>query len=169
MPASSAVFEVKRLQITGATVYSEQALVRVAGFEPGRTLNLQGLQIMAQRITRHYQQAGYPVARAYLPAQEIRDGVVTLAVLEGQYGQVKLDNTSTLHSQLPRDLLDGLNPGDVMCQACRCVPAWCLVRHWVCLTWWCRSCPVPASAAVLTWTTQAIVTQVKTALVPRST
>ena len=114
MPASSAVFEVKRLQITGATVYSEQALVRVAGFEPGRTLNLQGLQIMAQRITRHYQQAGYPVARAYLPAQEIRDGVVTLAVLEGQYGQVKLDNTSTLHSQLPRDLLDGLNPGDVI-------------------------------------------------------
>ena len=111
---SSVVFEVKRLQITGAAMYSEEVLLSVAGFEPGRALSLQGLQIMAQRITRHYQQGGYPVARAYLPAQEIRDGVVTLAVLEGQYGQVKLDNTSTLHNQVPRDLLVGLNPGDVI-------------------------------------------------------
>lgn len=114
MPATSTVFEVKRLQITGAVIYSEDVLLRVAGFEPSRALSLQGLQTMAQRITRHYQQAGYPVARAYLPAQEIRDGVVTLAVLEGQYGQVKVDNTSALHSQVPRDLLVGLNPGDVI-------------------------------------------------------
>lgn len=117
MPASSAVFEVKHLQIKGATLYSEAVLLSVAGFEPGRAVGLQGLQIMAQRITRHYQQGGYPVARAYLPAQEIRDGVVTLAVLEGQYGQVKVDNTSALQSQVPRDLLVGLNPGDVIAMA----------------------------------------------------
>lgn len=114
MPASRAVFEVKRLQIKGATLYSEEVLLSVTGFEPGRALGLQGLQIMAQRITRHYQQGGYPVARAYLPAQEIRDGVVTLAVLEGRYGRVLLGNTSALQSQVPRDLLTGLNPGDVI-------------------------------------------------------
>ena len=114
MPASRAVFEVKRLQIKGATLYSEEVLLSVTGFEPGRALGLQGLQIMAQRITRHYQQGGYPVARAYLPAQEIRDGVVTLAVLEGRYGRGLLGNTSALQSQVPRDLLTGLNPGDVI-------------------------------------------------------
>jgi hemolysin activation/secretion protein len=114
---TSAVFEVKRLQITGATVYTEETLLGVAGFEPGRALSLQVLQTMAQRITRHYQRGGYPVARAYLPAQEIRDGLVTLAVLEGRYGQVKLDNTSALHSQVPLELLAGLNPGDVIAMA----------------------------------------------------
>ncbi|MBL8265846.1 ShlB/FhaC/HecB family hemolysin secretion/activation protein, partial [Steroidobacter sp.] len=42
----------------------------------------------AAEITNHYRDAGYLVARAYLPAQEIRDGVVEISVLEGRIGNV---------------------------------------------------------------------------------
>ena len=112
--ASATVFTLQRLQVTGATVYAEGDLLKVAGFEPGRALSLQALQAMAERITQHYRRNGYLMARAYLPAQEIRDGVGTLAVLEGQYGQVQLNNTSHLDSQVPQALLVGLNHRDVI-------------------------------------------------------
>ena len=112
--ASTTLFTLKRLQVTGATAFAEAELLEVAGFEPGRELNLKALQAMAERITQHYRRNGFLMARAYLPAQEIRDGVGSLVVLEGQYGQVQLKNTSRLDSQVPQDLLAGLNHRDVI-------------------------------------------------------
>jgi hemolysin activation/secretion protein len=111
---SATVFTLRRLQLTGATVFAESELLQVAGFEPGRELNLPALQLMAERITQHYRRHGFLMARAYLPAQEIQDGVGTLAVLEGQYGQVLLNNTSSLDSQVPQAVLAGLNHRDVI-------------------------------------------------------
>ncbi len=112
--APTTLFTLQRLQVTGATAFAEADLLKVAGFEPGRELSLQALQAMAERITQHYRRHGFLVARAYLPAQEIRDGVGSLVVLEGQYGQVQLNNTSRLDSQVPQDLLAGLNHRDVI-------------------------------------------------------
>ena len=105
------------LQITGVSVYSSSELVSISGFESGRAVTLQALYDMADKITQHYRQDGFLVARAYLPAQEIKDGVVTIAVMEGQYGQINLNNTSTLSAQMPRDVLSGLNAGDVIATA----------------------------------------------------
>jgi len=107
-------FVAQHLNVTGASAFTQAELLKVADFEPGRETNLQALYAMAQKITQHYRQAGFLVARAYLPAQEVRDGIVTIAVLEGQYGQIALNNSSSLDSQVPRNLLSGLNPGDVI-------------------------------------------------------
>jgi hemolysin activation/secretion protein len=115
--ASNTAFTLQRLQVTGATVFAEADLLQVAGFEPGREVSLPALQVMAERITRHYRRHGFLMARAYLPAQEIRDGVGTLAVLEGQYGQVTLNNTSSLDSQVPQAVLAGLNHRDTIALA----------------------------------------------------
>ena len=111
------LFTAQILRVTGASAYDEAELVRVSGFVPGQALGLQALHSMAERITLYYRQNGFLVARAYLPAQQIRDGVVTLAVLEGRYGEVKVLNTSALDHQVPRNLLTGLQPGDVIAAA----------------------------------------------------
>jgi hemolysin activation/secretion protein len=107
-------FVAQHLNVTGASAFTQAELLTVADFEPGRETNLRALYAMAHKITQHYRQAGFLVARAYLPAQEVRDGVVTIAVLEGHYGQFALNNSSSLNSQVPRNLLSGLNPGDVI-------------------------------------------------------
>jgi hemolysin activation/secretion protein len=107
-------FVVQSLNLTGAQVYTQAELLKVAHFVPGQKLDLRALYAMADKITQHYRRGGFPVARAYLPAQEVRDGVVTMTVLEGHYGQVVLNNTSSLDSQVPRNLLSGLDPGDVI-------------------------------------------------------
>lgn len=62
----------------------------------GRDLTLAQLNQAAQAITLYYQQQGYVLNRAYLPEQEIENGVVKIAIVEAHYGEIKIDNTSRL-------------------------------------------------------------------------
>lgn len=62
-PQAGAVFVVKQLNVTGATAYSASELQRVAGFESGREISLPALYEMAEKITQHYRQDGYPFQR----------------------------------------------------------------------------------------------------------
>ena len=105
---------VRALQVTGSRVYSEAELVALTGFRPGSELSLSDLREMAARITAHYRANGYFVAQAYLPTQEVKDNVVTIAVTEGQYGAVSLHNGSSLSDGIVRRQLDGLNSGDAI-------------------------------------------------------
>lgn len=110
----SAPFLARQLSITGARSYSEAELLAVTGFVPGQQITLQALGSMATLITNHYHRGGYLVARAYLPAQEVKDGVVTIAVMEGQYGRVTLNNSTSLQANVAGDALQGLNSGAVI-------------------------------------------------------
>lgn len=105
---------VRSLQVTGATVYAEAQLIAITGFTPGTELTLSDLRGMAAKITAYYAEHGYFVAQAYLPAQDIKDNAVTIAVSEGQYGQITLHNQSTLSDRLPNSLLAGVNSGDII-------------------------------------------------------
>jgi hemolysin activation/secretion protein len=115
-PASDTADQVKigvdKLRISGARVYSEQELLEIARFRPGSELSLADLREMAARITTHYRAHGYFVALAYLPQQEVKDKVVTIAVSEGQYRNVTITNTSKLSDRVVRGSLDGINTGD---------------------------------------------------------
>lgn len=113
-PADASAIVVQRLAVTGASVYSESDLMAIAGFVPGQRLTLGDLNAMADRVTSRYRQDGYLVGRAYLPAQEVKDGVVTMAVLEGTYGNVKLNNASRLNDGVAHGILGGLNSGEVI-------------------------------------------------------
>lgn len=100
---------VRALRVTGAQVYTEAALVDVAGFNENRELTLGELRGMASKIALYYHQHGYLLAQAYLPAQDIKDGIVTIAVLEGRYDKITLRNSSNLSDGLARSLLSDLN------------------------------------------------------------
>lgn len=106
--------KVSGLHIAGSRVYTETELLEVAEFKPGNNLNLADLLGIAEKITEYYRNHGYFVAQAYLPAQEIKDGTVTVAVVEGQYGKISINNTTNLSTQLANGLLEGLNGGDVI-------------------------------------------------------
>lgn len=105
---------VKSLNVTGAQVYSAAELVALTGFVPGSELTLTDLRGMAAKIANHYRRDGYLVAQAYLPAQDIKDGAVTIAVIEGRYGKVTMNNQTNLSDDLAKGLLDGINSGDVI-------------------------------------------------------
>lgn len=103
---------VSSLRVTGQSLYSEGELLALTGFTPGREFTLTELRDMAARIAEHYRANGYFMAQAYLPAQDVKDGAVTIAVLEGRYGNITQRNSSKLSESLSSSLLDGLSPGD---------------------------------------------------------
>ncbi|MDQ3271267.1 MAG: ShlB/FhaC/HecB family hemolysin secretion/activation protein [Pseudomonadota bacterium] len=111
---STAKILFKSLQVTGSRVYSEPELLALTGFVPNTELTLAELQAMADRITDHYRKNGYFVARAYLPAQDVKDNALTIAVSEGQYGKIILNNQTNLSDALVRNILSGINSGDAI-------------------------------------------------------
>ena len=107
-------FPVRSLRVTGQTLYTEAELIAITGFVPGGDLTLADLRGMASKIANHYHRNGYFVAQAYLPAQDIKDGSVTVNVLEGRYGNVTLRNQTNLSDGVANGLLRGLNSGDTI-------------------------------------------------------
>ena len=103
---------VQSLHVTGETLFPEAELIAVTGFSPGSQLDLRDLRQMADRISDFYNRRGYFVAQAYVPAQDIQDGVVTIVVIEGHYGQIGLHNHTNLSNRLADSVLGGLNSGD---------------------------------------------------------
>lgn len=99
---------VQRLRIAAPPVFTEAELVAASGFTPGSELTLAELRAMATSIASYYQTRGYFLAQAYLPAQDIAEGVVTIQVLAGQYGKVTLRNSSRLSNGLANHIIGGL-------------------------------------------------------------
>lgn len=87
---------VSAIRITGAHAFKETELQVLVGDAVGKELTLAELNEIAQRVTRQYRQAGYLVARAYLPAQDIKGGVVEIAIVEGRLGKLSVENASPL-------------------------------------------------------------------------
>ncbi|HEY8035370.1 MAG TPA: POTRA domain-containing protein [Methylobacter sp.] len=108
---------VNSLRITGNSAYSEAELAGIAGLKPGSELTLTELRSLATKISDYYHNNGYFIAKAYLPAQDIKDGLVTIAVSEGKYGKVILRNQTNLTDELANDLLSGLSSGDAITTA----------------------------------------------------
>jgi hemolysin activation/secretion protein len=112
--ASGVKIVVKRLTVSGSKAYSEAELLAVTGFAAGSELSLADLRAMAAKIAAFYHRNGYFVAQAFLPAQDIKDGAVTIAVLDGRYGKVTLRNGSAVSDELANGLLGGINSGDMV-------------------------------------------------------
>jgi hemolysin activation/secretion protein len=108
---------VKSLHVIGQTIYSEAELVAITGFKPGTELMLSDLRGMASKISDYYHKNGYFVAQAYLPAQDITNGVVTIIVIEGHYDKVTLHNEANLSDYVANKLLGGLKSGDLIASA----------------------------------------------------
>ncbi|EHZ8203552.1 ShlB/FhaC/HecB family hemolysin secretion/activation protein, partial [Salmonella enterica] len=81
--------------IKGDTAAALQAVVAPW---TGRTLSFTDLQAMTEAVTRHYRDQGILLARAILPPQTVKDGVLTVQVVAGKYDSASVSNTSRLHT-----------------------------------------------------------------------
>ena len=110
-PADTPRFVLKGFRVTGNTVFAESELVELVREYVGKEIVFADLEQAAARISRHYRERGYAEARAYVPAQTItKDSVVEIAVIEGRFGKVELDNKSRVRDSVARGYLDAF-PG----------------------------------------------------------
>jgi hemolysin activation/secretion protein len=98
--------KVSRFVLEGASLLPPEQLQAQLADLVGQELGLSGLREAAARITRFYREQGYFLARAYLPTQDIANGVVRIAVLEGRYGSVEVGGSPRLEQQHARGVLD---------------------------------------------------------------
>lgn len=112
--AEGARIRVDSLRITGATLFSESDLVAATGFTPEAVLTLPELRNLAAGVTRFYNRRGYILAQAYLPAQDVLEATMTIAVVEGRYGAIRVRNDSGVSDDVTRRITAGLNSGDIV-------------------------------------------------------
>lgn len=113
----TAAFDIQRINITGNTRFDTPALHALVASVEGQRLTLDQLDAAIGEITEFYRRAGYPLARAIIPAQTIDNGVVTVQVLEASLGEVQLDNRSAVNTDLIKAPLLVLQRGEVITQA----------------------------------------------------
>jgi hemolysin activation/secretion protein len=116
-PTTKVNVTVKDFRFTGNTVFPAAELRETVREFIGKTLDFNGLNDAAGRVQRYYRERGYFLAVAYLPQQEIKDGIVEIAILEGRLGNInlQLDPKAKLRESYARSILNAhLKPGDLI-------------------------------------------------------
>ncbi len=65
-------------------------LIREQRRQRGITLGM--IETVADTITKYYRERGFILAKAYIPKQHVRDGIVTITLLLGELGEVETNN-----------------------------------------------------------------------------
>jgi len=104
---------VSRFAVTGVTVFPQEAVRALLGDGEGRELTLAQMEGFAARITALYREHGYILARAYVPAQEMRGGVVEIAVLEGRVARIDITGLRHYSADYVRRYVEPRSPDRV--------------------------------------------------------
>lgn len=87
---------VKDFKVVGSSVFSQQELDKAIEAYQNRPLTLSELFEARSKITKLYSDRGYVSSGAYIPPQELNDGTVEIAVLEGELTKINLSGTKHL-------------------------------------------------------------------------
>ena len=104
-------------KISGNTIYGSEVLLATVREFVGKEQNIDGLNDAATKVRAYYRERGYFLAQAYLPQQEIKDGVIEIAVIEARVGKVALNmKQGTRYSEgLVRGIIEShLRQGDII-------------------------------------------------------
>lgn len=106
--------EVKGFKFIGALHVSEEKLLsRIQGYV-GEKHSFAELQKITSLITKAYREEGFFVARAYLPKQEMKEGILEIAIIEGNYGAFHLKNSSLVSNEGVQAMLDDIKGDNVV-------------------------------------------------------
>ena len=93
-----------KIIISGATAFSEDTLRDIYAPYLNQDVPLSSLWFIAGQITQLYKNEGYFLSRAYVPAQEIQDGIATINVFEGHIADVVVDDPILAQSRIIQKL-----------------------------------------------------------------
>ncbi len=84
----------------------------------GKELTISELQAIAGTVTNYLREKGFMLAKAYLPKQEISDGIVEIAVIAGRIEgrtNIRVKQPRRIHGNVLKDMADsGVHNGEVV-------------------------------------------------------
>lgn len=102
------------VRVEGATALDPAALASAVEGAAGRSYDVDGLRALATQVQDKARSLGYGFARAYLPPQDLADGILRVVVDEGRFGQVQATGPASVQAQR---WLAPLQPGEAIRQA----------------------------------------------------
>jgi hemolysin activation/secretion protein len=81
----------KRVNLEGNTIFLDQEFAKYYSNLLGKEISLASLYEVAEKITNHYRKEGYVLAAAFIPEQELRNGLVKIKIVEGYISNINLE------------------------------------------------------------------------------
>ena len=89
---------IKRFNIIGSTVFSQEELAKITKPFLNEAISFPTLFKIRSEITKKYDDEGYVNSGAYIPPQQLEDGVVTIEIIEGELEDIIVKGLSRLNS-----------------------------------------------------------------------
>lgn len=96
-------FEVKEIRVTKSELLTADELRAVVQFAGTKTMSVKELQEIVARINNAYLAKGIQTAQAVLPPQVVRDGIVFIRLIEGRYGEIKVQGNKRIAESYIKD------------------------------------------------------------------
>lgn len=110
---SQLMIPTRQVRIEGVTILKPEELRPIVEPYIGKEQTLNQLNALAQAIADLYHKRGYLTADAYLPPQDIVDGVLTIRVQEGRVGKISIEGSKYYRAKLVKNMLSQ-KPGGML-------------------------------------------------------
>ncbi len=105
---------VRHINVTGSTVFSEAELAEVTAPYTNRELTTEDLERLRLALTLHYVNRGYITSGAIIPDQDVKEGVISLHIVEGSLARIDIEGNDWfragyLRARLERGAVTPLN------------------------------------------------------------
>lgn len=104
---------VKRFAVTESNILSEQEIRTIVGPLEGRRVSLQEIFDAVEAINALYKEKGFIAAKAILPPQKVKQGVVRIRLIEGRIERITIENNLSTDGAFITERLDS-KPGELV-------------------------------------------------------
>jgi hemolysin activation/secretion protein len=96
---------VRRIVVTGSTVFSPEQLAEVTRPFENRDLTSQDLETLRQALTLFYIRHGYVTSGAVIPDQSVKEGTIRLHIIEGELKEIDVQGNKWFRAGFLKDRL----------------------------------------------------------------
>ncbi len=93
-PVAGLSVTVTEFRFAGNSLLTQQKLALAVADYSNHPLGFAELQNAANAVAQVYREAGW-IVRTFLPKQDIKDGIVTIQIVEAVFGKLKLDGAAS--------------------------------------------------------------------------
>ncbi|MEY3868060.1 MAG: hypothetical protein RLZZ338_1951 [Cyanobacteriota bacterium] len=87
---------IQKIEVLGSTILKLEEIEKLTRPFEGRSVTLQELRELAEKITEIYLDRGYITSRAILPPQTMRGGLVKIQIIEGKLATIQIEGNKHL-------------------------------------------------------------------------
>ncbi len=106
-------FLVKNIKLEGTSTFPPEDFLPITQKFTGRELSIDDLKIVSSAIEREYLKRGI-IAGCFLPPQDVKDGMVTLRVVEARFGKLKINEHGRFFDPERINYYWNIKPGEVL-------------------------------------------------------